>query len=722
MHAIVVGAGIGGLASALALGREGYRVTLVEQAPQFGEVGAGVVLGSHAMRVLDRLGAGDRIRAINALPELSHVLDMGSGRLLSESTFGAEAMAVYGIDRRQTHRRDLIDALAERLPEAVSVRLASRVARIEQDDAGVRVHLTGGERIEGDLLVGADGLRSTVRSQLFGESESIFTGYLAWRTVIRAEALGDAQAAHVRVWIGDGRHVVCYPIRGGSQYYAALYVPADEIHREDWSASGDVAELRASFAHVCPQVRQIANAIDEAFITGIFYRDPLPVWHEGRTVLIGDAAHSVLPTSGSGAAFALEDSVTLTACLRRRGGDDTTSLTAAFAEFQERRQARTSRMLHISKADLAAFHETQPKRQAARGAMLRGMGRLDPHGFARLMWLYGHDAVADAERPIDEIRAERRCPLARQEARRAFELLAQAGGAEHAADGWDSERAAYAAMAEAACPMPAGATVERVERGGVPALRIMPPGVPPGGASGPALLHLHGGGFHYGSAESAAGLAARLAQAIGGHALVPDFALAPEHDARHIRDQVLAAYRAMANQAGSFFLSGDGSGANLALQAALAARDENLPAARALYLASPFVDLSLTAASIDAHARSEPWHTRSRLVQLAGAYIQTRDPAESSLSPLNADLSGLPPTLVFCARDEALADDARQLVEALTAAGTPATLTEIADSVHAYPMFAFLPEAQAFHADIAADARMRNAALEADRRKMPERT
>lgn len=695
MHALIAGAGIGGLAAAVALRREGLDVTVIERAPALTEVGAGVVLGAHAMRALDFLGAADHVRALNQPPEQSIYYDMISGDARFVTTLGEAGRDLYGAKTYTTHRRDLIDALAGQLSGA-TLRLGSTLAALDQDADGVSVTLADGDTVRGDLLIGADGLRSTVRTALFGESEAVFTGFLAWRTVRPIEAVGRSLEPTTGLWIGAGRHIVCYPIRKGTQFYAAFYVPAGEIHREDWSVSGDVAELRASFADACPEVRHLTESIDEAFITGIYYRDPLPCWRKGRVVLLGDAAHPVLPTSGSGAAVALEDAVAIAGCLRRHGA----RLEDAFAEFEARRKPRTTRLLLSSRADLTTYHESNPVKIAATGPMNFGIRQLDPTGYQRMAWLYAYDEPAESAKPFELFDKSMVAPPARPEARNAFERWSAAIGPEDSIDGWLSERAAYNRFIAALGEPPAGTQVESVDCDGVAALRV----VPPGGEDGPAVLHLHGGGYVYGSASASAALAARIAKAVGGWALVPDYRLAPEHDAAAMQADVRTAHGWLAARAGRLFVSGECAGGGLAIALIAALRDADMPVPDAAYLLSPFLDMRLKAPSIDGNAAHEPWLSRRRLLQLAGSYIQTDRPDDPRLSPLLGSLSGFPPLRIFAAADESLADDARGLQAAAVAAGVDTRMTLIEDSVHSFALFETLPETRQFLVKIAAHA------------------
>jgi salicylate hydroxylase len=684
---VIVGGGIAGLSSAIGLRRLGMEAVVLEQAPRFGMVGAGIVLAPNAMRALDWLGAGDSIRAINApIGSLSYN-DIASGTEITRTELGDKAAERFGRHMYTTHRGDLVNALAACLPPEC-VRLDSRVERIEEGANGVTVHLAGGEAIEGDLLIGADGLRSTVRAHLYGEQEAVFTGSMAWRTVFPASLLPHRPTTFTKVWAGPGRHAVRYPIRKGTEFYSAFYVPAEEIHRETWEASGDISDLRASFAECCEEVAEILEVIDQAFITGIYFHDPIEQWHRGRILLIGDSAHSVLPTAGSGSGLALEDSVMLAIAFQRHGTD----YERAFAEFQARRWDRTTRVQVTSRADLDTFHETDPAQTIARNGRFRGISQIDPIGEVRWSWIYTYDAEAAAAKSISEIESAKRQdnPLQRPEARRAFDLWRGALTVDDNAHGWFGQRRGFDRFATSLEQVPADVELAALEIGGVRVLSV----VPPGGRDGPCLLHCHGGGHVLGSADSAVALAARLARACGGRALVPDFRRAPENPYPAALDDVAAVWDHCANEGEELLLTGEGSGAALALSLALRLRRDGgrLPARIGLF--SPMLDPLLKAASIDANAELDPWGTRILLTGFAGSYLQDASPDDPLVSPLKADLSGLPPIQVWAATHEALYDDAVRLAEGVRAAGGEISLVPVPDSVPSFVLFPFLPETE----------------------------
>lgn len=701
MRVLVAGAGVSGLATALALCKAGHDVEIVERAPELTEVGAGITLQPHGMRCLDHLGVTPRLRYVS-LPGKISFKDMLKGGQLFETTLGNTAVERYGAPLAAVHRRDLIDALASGLPREC-LRLGSEITGAEQDERSVRVRLKNGAVLEGDLLIGADGLGSTVRTVFFGEVPRVFTGYLAWRTVLPASQVDVDLSDQISIWLGAGRHVISYLIRDNQQVYTGCYVPADEVHREDWGVSGDVDDLHASFADACPELRRLIAAIDRAFITGVFYRERLESWHKGRVLLVGDAAHPVLPTSGSGAALGLEDAVALAACLDRHGTD----YERAFAEFEARRKPRTSRVLAVSRADLRAFQESDAERRRIRLRIDAGMHRVDPIGQKRVFWLYGYDEVSESARPLEEFMADHGNPLRRAEARRAFDMWRSAVQPEDIAGGWDKERDAFTRFMRAVATMPPEMQVDEVEIDGVRALRVVPPRC----AEGPALVHFEGNGYAFGPSQASAVLAARIAQKVGGWALVPHVRPVPEFSAGDQISDAIRAYAWASARANAIFLSGECSGGGLALRLAMALRDSNASRPAALYLVSPFLDMTLSSRSVAENATRDAWMDLRRLLFFAAAHTQGDDPGAARFSPLQGDLSRLPPALVFAAANEALADDARALVEGMRAAGCEARLTLVDDTVHSFALFDFLPETDAFLEAVAEDAAARIGAI-----------
>ena len=702
MRVIIAGGGTGGLATAIALRKAGIDPLVLEQAPAFTAIGAGLGLYANAMKALTYLGADAYWRETAARIDVSEQRGLGDDQLITASSLAPRA-AKYGAPYYCGHRADLLTSLLTALPGEY-VRTGSRVVGLEETPDDVRVELAGGEEVRGDLLVGADGLRSATRKLLMGEREARFTDVVVWRGLIPREKVPSRYDAKIMAWFGPRRHVLLYPLRPDghqeSVYSLSAFVPATEVHRESWTASGELADLHASLADACPALQDLLALMDTALITGIYFRDPLETWGSDRVVLLGDAAHPAPPSAGQGAGMALEDAVMLAACLRRAGAGNEP---AALREYVFRRQARTRRMLESSRVNLRNSQTSDPVQVRARNGYYRGLERLSPAGPPMQEWLLAHDPVAAAQQSAAEFQqnlAGPGNPLRRPAARRAFDAWRGALTGEHRAAGWLGERRGYAEFARDALRPPGGSgPAADVSCDGTAALRV--------GLSridAPVVLHLHGGGYVMGSAELSAPLAGRLAEAAGGWSLVPDYRLAPEHPFPAALEDALAAYRWLAREypRAPVIVSGECAGGGLALSLALALRDagEALPAG--IHVVSPFCDLALTAGHPSLAVDSDPWFNRIALVQLAACYLHDADPGRALVSPVRADLSGLPPLLIQAAEPEALFPSAERLADAARDAGVPVTFSPVADSVHSFILFDFLPETDRALAQFAA--------------------
>jgi salicylate hydroxylase len=370
----------------------------------------------------------------------------------------------------------------------------------------------------------------------------------------------------------------------------------------------------------------------------------------------------------------------LAACLRRAGRGNEG---AALREYVFRRQARTTRMLESSRVNLSNSQTSDPVQVRARNGYVRGLRRLSPVGPPMQEWLLAHDPVAAAQQSPEEF-AQRLAvpgnPMRRPESRRAFDLWRGALTSEHRSAGWLGERRGYAEFLRDKL-QPAGdrGPAFSVSCDGIPALLVGQPVAD----SAPVVLHLHGGGYVMGSAELAAPLAGRLARAAGGWALVPDYRLAPEHPFPAALDDVLAAYRWLAREypQAPIIVSGECAGGGLALSLALALRSSGDRMPAGIHVVSPFCDLMVSAESLDP------------------------DPGAALVSPVRAELGGLPPLLIQAAEPEALFAGAAELADRARAAGVPVRFTPVADSVHSFILFDFLPETERALAEFARFAR-----------------
>jgi salicylate hydroxylase len=319
VRVIIAGGGTGGLATAIALRKVGIEPLVLEQAAAFTAIGAGLGLYANAMKALTYLGADAYWRENVARIDIAEQRNLNDDELITSSSLDPQA-AKYGEHYYCGHRADLLSSLLAPLPPE-SVRTGSRVVAFEDTGRDVRVELATGEEVRGDLLVGADGLRSQTRQQLMGEREARFTGVVVWRGLIPREKVPQRYDAKIMSWYGPRRHVLLYPLRHDqhqeSVYSLSAFVPATEVRRESWTASGDLADLHASLTDSCPAMHELLGLMDTALITGIYFRDPLETWGSDRVALLGDAAHPAPPSAGQGAGMALEDAVMLAACLQR---------------------------------------------------------------------------------------------------------------------------------------------------------------------------------------------------------------------------------------------------------------------------------------------------------------------------------------------------------------------------------------------------------------------
>ncbi len=316
----IIGAGLGGLTCALALARAGRRVTVFEQAPQLGEVGAGITLSPNASRIMIALGLQHGMRRLGVVPPRQLTQNLQTGKVLVERERGDGVEAQYGAPYIHLHRADLHALLADALEAAQpgAIRLGHQLARIESDAERAMLHFSNGAVASVPLAVGADGVKSVVRDSLFATQPPQFTGQVAWRGVLPRAALSeDVQALLPGIWIGERRLFMRYPIRGKELLNYGAFVNLEGWEEEGWAIPSTNAELLGHYSDAEPHLKAIIAATppELLFKWALHAREPLDTWIAGSVTLLGDAAHGMLPFMGQGAATAMEDGMVLARCL-----------------------------------------------------------------------------------------------------------------------------------------------------------------------------------------------------------------------------------------------------------------------------------------------------------------------------------------------------------------------------------------------------------------------
>ena len=338
MQIAIIGGGIGGLVAGIALQRAGFAPHIYERAAQFGEVGAGISITPNAVKGLESLGLGGFLEANANEPLDQFLLHATTGEQLVRID-RRSCRETYGAAYYQMHRADLLEELI-RLFGRENCSLGHTLTGIDSGASGVRLSFAGQADVTADGAIAADGLRSLVRDALFDPEPPQFSGHVAWRVLVPAAALPEHYVARSNVnHIGAGRNLVAYPVRGTQLVNIVALTRSDTWAEESWTAKADKAELAAHFAGWADYVQTALAAIpaDQVYRWGLFIRQPLTGWISGRTALLGDAAHPMLPYMGQGASSAIEDGVVLGRCFAAQAGfDDALSL------YQRSRVARAS--------------------------------------------------------------------------------------------------------------------------------------------------------------------------------------------------------------------------------------------------------------------------------------------------------------------------------------------------------------------------------------------
>lgn len=383
-HVAIVGGGIGGLFAANAMLAHGLEVSVYEQAPELGEVGAGFYVTPNSVRQLQRVGLGAEVEKWGAL------VGEGSQYLRHDGTPIAPVQvrdafgwnATYGM-----HRADFVDLLAAALPPDI-IHCGHRGVRFEENGDIAKVAFDNGTEIEADIVVAADGIHSELRPHVFPPSTPVFHGTISYRGLVSGDKLPDWPMDRWLMWAGPSKHFLVFPVRHGTMVNYVGFVPTDEEMKESWSAPGDPDKLRSEFKGWDPRIEHLLEQVDHTFRWALYDREPLPTWTKGRLTLLGDAAHPMLPHLGQGANQAIEDGMALAIILSQT---DSAAIPSALLAYEKLRRERVAEIQHGARVnglrvDSMLDYEDLDMRDA----------ELTAHADFR-KHLYAYDVVPDAE-------------------------------------------------------------------------------------------------------------------------------------------------------------------------------------------------------------------------------------------------------------------------------------------------------------------------------------
>ena len=381
---IISGGGIGGATAALVLARAGYHVTVLEQASEFGEIGAGIQLGPNIFKMLAYLGLTNPVNAAAYFPPAMGMRDVRTGEQVVRVALGDAARAAYGgFAYGVIYRKDLHDVLlaACRAQPNITLRTQAKVETFTQNSTSVTAVLANSETLQGAALIGADGLWSKIRQAIVGDGKPRVSGHIAYRAVLKKQDVSaNLWDDDVQLWGGEKTHLVTYPMRRGELFNLVAVFHSDR-YGEGWDAYGDTTELTERFKDAHPTVKALLAKIDTWKMWVLCDREPVKNWSDGRVTLLGDAAHPMLQYLAQGAGQAIEDAVVLGKALEHCQGN----FAEAFQKYQAKRYLRTARVQLTARLYGDIYHASGAAREL-RNSMLQSGD--EAAGFAGLKWMY----------------------------------------------------------------------------------------------------------------------------------------------------------------------------------------------------------------------------------------------------------------------------------------------------------------------------------------------
>jgi salicylate hydroxylase len=383
---LIAGGGLGGLSAASFLLQAGHDLEVYEQAPQLEEIGAGIQISANAMHALRHLGLEAEIRRVGVHPGAYVFRLHDTGEVIQRFALAEEHERMHGAPYTQLHRADFHALLADktRSLDANAIRLGKRATDFSEDADGVTLHFADGSEARGDILIGADGLKSAVRRKIVGEVPANYTGDAAWRITVPIERLPKPFLEQVMsVFMGPGGHAVCYYVRGGELMNFVGLHETDDVLEESWTVKLPWEQLKTDFAGWHPAIQAIIDAADkdQCYRWSLHNRLPIDNWSTARVTLLGDSAHATLPYLAQGAVMAIEDGAVLMRALQQES-----DIAAALQLYQRNRIERTSRVVLQSSANRRLFHLNTEEAIRAEFAKRN-------EGADRNKWLYSYNPM-----------------------------------------------------------------------------------------------------------------------------------------------------------------------------------------------------------------------------------------------------------------------------------------------------------------------------------------